>query len=386
MWDGWCVCPPPSQAHDVGGSARCWGALTGGEGWLPGGGQRAAASPSARLSSALGNVLGFLGARPERGEARGTRTARGGLCCPLPLMLAFGKVGKGVETPPVWACVAWGRGLLCLGAAAASGGHPRCLDGASGGLWGQRLWEATCQARGLSPLPLCDQGCPPAVEQAGQTSGQLVSVLRVPGGPLGLWMGLCQDPPAPGRRAPGPVGSLGETPWQRGGPQSSPPVGSSRITGSQLISKELGAVGTTLPRGASPHPPGDAPRCCCPAPGPRHGTQPPRSTTERATGHPHRGHAAPPCLGAPWGRAGCWCRAVPPSPMPRVRAALPPGCAGHGDLVGLPSVQHVLGEPPVFLQTPSAFGRGKAGGGGVEGGTWGRPGAGSGAAAATSID
>lgn len=201
------------------------------------------------------------------------------------------------------------------------------------GLWGQCLWEATCQARGLSPLPLCEQGRPPAMEQAGQTPGQLVSVLRVPGGPVGSWMGLCQDPPAPGRRVPGPVGSLGEPP------------------------------------------------------SPSHGTEPPRSTTERATRHPHRSHSAPPCLGAPWGRAGCWCRAVPPSPVPCVRAALPPGCAGHGDLVGLPSVQHVLGEPPVFLQTPSVFGHGKAGwGGGVEGGTWGRPGAGSGAAAATSID
>lgn len=61
---------------------------------------------AARLSSAPGNAPGFLGAMPERGEARGNAVAPGEVLLPGTFSVGKGSpLSKGL-------CPTWGRGLL----------------------------------------------------------------------------------------------------------------------------------------------------------------------------------------------------------------------------------------------------------------------------------
>lgn len=89
----------------TGSSVGCWGPWAGSEGCLLPGGWQAAASPSTGLSSALGNVLGFLGIGPARGEERGDLCCLGRLCCMLP---SPADVRGRMETPSEQTCKSHG--------------------------------------------------------------------------------------------------------------------------------------------------------------------------------------------------------------------------------------------------------------------------------------
>ena len=96
----------------------CWGGIGKGRrlAWLLGGGQRLVLPPhpgtAAWLSSAPGNVLGFLGAMPEHGEARGDAVLPWEALLPA----AFPGWQPGKETPLARGCIPPGVmacSLLC---------------------------------------------------------------------------------------------------------------------------------------------------------------------------------------------------------------------------------------------------------------------------------